>query len=156
MNKAFVSLLSAALLVIVPALHAQQSINVWIKVPSSIPSNGMVSGTTNLPEGTILNLHLIGPPSSAINAALFDAVIAVREGKFGPVAVVPGGMSLPPGPYTLEIMAPGPKASGKQPSTVVLVTGEDDEHLTGPLVKSIGTAQVPMHDVEATFPVTVP
>lgn len=144
-------LLLAALLLFACASYAQQPLNVWIKLPSVISTNGIVSGTTNLPDGTILSIGLMGKPGSEFNraagCALNAANVAVLHGAFGPVGIT-GLSCLSPGNYAYQVIMIAPFM---QPPNVIAVIGKNGENLVGPLVKRGGMG----NDVQATVPVEV-
>ena len=144
-------LLVCALLFVACASYAQQPLNVWIKLPSVISTNGIVSGTTNLPDGTILSIGLMGKPGSEFNraegCALNAANVAVSHGAFGPVGIT-GLSCLSPGNYSYQVIMIAPFM---QPPNVIAVIGKNGENLVGPLVKRGGIG----NDVQATVPVEV-
>jgi|SRR6185312_2833281 len=146
-------LLVCALLFVACASYAQQPLNVWIKLPSVISTNGIVSGTTNLPDGTILAIGIMGAAGSAFNSdpacdALGGPAVAVSHGKFGPVGLGGTYGCLTPGMYSFEVVM---RAPFMQPPNVIAVIGKNGENLVGPLVKRGGIG----NDVQATVPVEV-
>jgi hypothetical protein len=131
--------------------YAQQPLNVWIKLPAVISSNGIVSGTTNLPDGTILSIGLMGPPGSEFNrqegCALNATNVAVSHGAFGPVGIT-GMLCLSPGRYAYNVIMIAPFM---QPPDVIAIIGKDGSNLTGPLVSGTGIGR----GVQAKIPVEV-
>lgn len=131
-----------ALLLVSIAAFAQQPLNVWIKVPSVIPANGVISGTTNLPDGTVLTLHVDGPAGSAFNRAnwSFAPIVTVSHGSFGPVRVIGDGVLADPGRYVLQVNTRAWSPDLEPPSVIAMV-GDQGQNLTGPLVTGEGFAR---------------
>ena len=129
---------------------APRTLNVWVKVQPTVATNGIVAGTTNLPDGTVLSLSLAGPDYSAFNRdnCCFDAVVAVSHGAFGPVKIIKDGVDPKPGSYRVMVVM---RDESMQPANVLAVIGKQGENLQGPFV--VG----PSNDrgVEATIPVEV-
>jgi hypothetical protein len=144
-----------ALLFCTSFAYAQQPLNVWIKLPSVISTDGlgMVSGTTNLPDGTVLSIGLAGEPGSKFNrtdgCGMAATYVAVSHGSFGPVSIT-GSTCLidSPGHYRYEIVMLAPFM---QPANVIAVIGKNGSNLTGPLVKTSSMDR----DIEAAIPVEV-
>lgn len=87
-----------------------------------------VSGTTNLPEGTQLQV-VVERESSRVrwrNRAVVDGEGAFEAGPFGP------GSGLPDGIYLIEVNMP---PANVQPAAVRQRIGERGEHLAGELVR---------------------
>lgn len=144
----FVTLLFCSL-----SAYAQQPLNVWINMPTTISSNGIVSGTTNLPDGTILAIGIMGMPGSSFNSdpacdALGGPTVAVSHGKFGPVGLGGTYGCLTPGAYFFEVIMWAPLM---QPASVIAIIGKDGSNLTGPLVSGTGIGR----GVQAKIPVEV-
>jgi len=142
--------LGLAVLLVCVAAFAQQPLNVWFKLPSTIPSNGMVSGTTNLPDGTLLSLSLAGPSGSQFNRenCCYDAVVAVSHGAFGPVMITHA--PAPPGAYKILIVM---RDWMLQPPNVVAVIGKNGANLTGPYLNPAKTFFD--NGIQASIPVSV-
>lgn len=138
-----------ALLVSIAAI-AQQPLNVWIKVSPVVATNGIVAGTTNLPDGTLLSLSLAGPDYSTFNRdnCCFDAVVAVSHGAFGPVKITKDGVTPGPGSYRVIVVM---RDWTMQPPNVVAVIGQDGSNLAGPLID----ASAGSRNVDASIPVEV-
>jgi hypothetical protein len=127
-------------------------LNVWIKLPAVIPSNGIVSGTTNLPDGTIFNLYL----STATPNENFDWTCMAENGANAVVfhgsfrrTLTGGKECLKPGTrYIFQVVM---KAPFLQPASVIAVIGKDGSNLTGKLVSGSGIGR----DVKASIPVEV-
>ena len=129
---------------------ARQPLNVGIKVPTTLAANGIVAGTTNLPDGTVLSLSLAGPDGSAFNRdnCCFNAVVAVSHGAFGPVKIIKDGVTPDPGNYRVIVVM---RDWTMQPPSVVAAIGNQGENLRGRFV--IGESDD--RGVEATLPVEV-
>lgn len=129
---------------------AKQPLNVWIKLPPQIPSNGIVSGTTNLPNGTIITISLAGPYASQFNHdnQAYAAIVAISHGAFGPVDVVSNGVTPPPGRYTFQVVM---RDWSMQPASVVAIIGKNGDNLSGPLVKD----EYGSRNVDTEIPVEV-
>ena len=143
----------AALMLCALAAHAQQPLNVWIKLPSVISTDGIVSGTTNLPDGTILSIGIFGPPGSAFNRdascdAMTGITVAVSHGAFGPIGLGGTYGCLTPGAYSYLVIM---RAPFMQPPSVIAVIGKNGSNLTGHLVKESNIDR----NVQATISVAV-
>jgi len=145
-----------ALLVIALATDAQSPLNVWIKMPPTITQDGLVAGTTDLPDGTILSLGIRARPGFVWHldpacTADYSVRVAVVHGAFGPVGL-PILECLPPGDYAWDIVM---QASFMQPSKVIAVIGKTGDGLAGPLVKRDSRSDILGPDVEAIIPMTL-
>jgi hypothetical protein len=149
-------LLLFALLITALASSAQQPLNVWVKVSPVISASGIVSGATNLPDGTIVHVILgaVVPSGDFNKDGCLDgdgsATVAVSHGSFGPIDVGTGGMPcLKAGThYVVDVVMQAPFM---QPATVIAIVGKNGENITGPLVSGTGIGR----DVQAKFPVEV-
>ena len=145
-----------ATLFFVSPCMAQAPLKVWIKTHHTIPTDGMISGTTNLPDGTIMHAMLGAvTPSSDFNSdhcldSGGSAVFAVSHGTFGPVNIGTGGNScLKPGThYVLDISIQAPFM---QPPSVMAIMGKNGGNLAGPLVSESSICR----EIQAKIPVKV-
>lgn len=148
-STAFVALLACSCLFPVIA-QAQAPLNVWIKLPATIPSSGITSGATNLPDGTVLSLSLAGPAYSKFNRenCCYDVKVSVSHGAFGPVGIIKNGIKAAPGHYAVSVVMLDPSM---QPASVIEILGPHGENLSGSMVVTDQMGK----DVEANIPVDI-
>jgi hypothetical protein len=117
---------------------AHSELLAWVKVPQIISTTGDIEGTTNLPDGTILDFYISTRENVSFNVDnnLYNQKHTVSRGHFGPFTVVRPGVIMPPGNYDLNVVMP--QVGMLQPEEVVQALGEYGECLTGPIVKIDG------------------
>lgn len=145
-----------ATLLFCTSAYAQQPLNVWIKMPSTITQDGLVAGTTNLPDGTILSLGIRARPGFVWHldpacTADYSVRVAVVHGAFGPVGL-PILECLPQGDYAWDIVM---QASFMQPPHVIAIIGKTGDGVAGPLVKRDSRSDILGPNVEAIIPMTL-
>jgi hypothetical protein len=108
----------------------------------------VISGTTNLPDGMLLNVWLKKPwlpdarqrLAAGLAACSGDCIpliadhgsttVTVKSGRFSYGPISDKGAALTPSTYVLEITSP---AAAVEPPEVRAVIGERGENITGPL-----------------------
>lgn len=120
------------------ALYAAP-LNVWVKISPSTTEQGVVSGTTNLPDGTVLVLTI----SSAIQGNSFNWRCLAGDGSEAVVSHGSFSQSLTKGNACLNpgdryIASATMKAAFLQPANVLAIIGKDGVNLGGPLVQDDG------------------
>jgi hypothetical protein len=130
---------------------AHSELLAWVKVPQIISTTGAIEGTTNLPDGTILDFYISTRENVSFNVDnnLYNQKHTVSHGHFGPFTVVRPGVIMPPGNYELNVVMP--QVGMLQPEEVVRALGEYGECLTGPIVTIDGE----LRTVSASFPMMV-
>jgi hypothetical protein len=125
------SILSTILLF--DAARYSHALDVAIKIIVTREGMPWVLGTTNLPDGSILLISL--SRHEAKYARQHSAVVSNRRFTAGPFAQ--NGAALPPGDYEIEVVF---GIARTQPRSVRDIVGENNEKITGSLVRegSIG------------------
>jgi hypothetical protein len=137
--------------IVVPAERFAQPFVVTIETSVSGSARPIVTGTTNLPDGTHLSIWIAKPwqpnakerlavglavcgddclPLTATNYDTGDDVL-VKNGQFSDGPFTDKGAALRPGTYVLEIMISG---ASSEPPDVLAIIGSRGEKMTGPLV----------------------
>ena len=144
-----------------PAAVAQPFV-VAIDASVSGGARPIVTGTTNLPDGTSLLIGLTKPYApngrerlaagfppcvemsssgnscgslSANGRRIYNEVV-VKNGRFSDGPFTDEGAALPPGTYGLEVWNMIGGVGGIQPPSVLAIIGQHGENLTGPLVNA--------------------
>ena len=106
-----------------------------------------IAGSTNLPDGTILSISLLGdPPACTPRCGNAYPSATVEHGRFS-ASPLKDAHQLFSGSYTIDIVMP---SASSQPKNVQAVIGRSGERLRGPYVVVLG------NDKEADVPVTFP
>jgi len=108
---------------------AAQSLDIAVQIAMHrAPDNALlVTGATNLPEGTKLWIELYDPQA---NRLLGQAKTRVTDGMFAASGFTQGGQPHPHGWYSVEVIAyfNGP---WQQPEAVMQIVGREGEYLVG-------------------------
>jgi uncharacterized protein YecT (DUF1311 family) len=124
------------------------TVDMSISVKSANPP--MITGTTNLPDGTQVAVWLRGILKSGQQRCDFrcgfGSYTKVESGRFEISSELTEGQKLVPYLYKLELVVI-PKASG-QPPVVASLLGSNGEHLRGPFVRALVNHEF----VPVTFP----
>ena len=102
-------------------------LRVQIKAQSDGAEQPMVSGTTNLPDGSSLMISIRRPQAKYFA----QATTTVLNGAFTAGPFSARGAPVPPGEYEIDVTFP---LAFTQSPAVQEVVGRDNENLTGPLV----------------------
>jgi hypothetical protein len=111
------------------------SLTIDMSVSATATNPPVIMGMTNLPEGTVLNVHLLGdPPACVPRCGQEYNAATVHDGRF--VTTIKGTEPLLAASYTIEITTP---MAGFEPPNVQAVIGKSGEHLRGPYVVTLGS-----------------
>src|SRR5262249_47788942 len=102
------------------------SINIEMSVAATPTNPPTITGTTNLPNGSLLMVSLLADRPCAPNCYA-QAKTTVQNGRF----TVPFSIIMM-GPYTIDVLTPS-----LQPTSVQAVIGRSGEHLGGPYVVTL-------------------
>jgi hypothetical protein len=119
---------AGALIVLLSHFQLASALEPAIKVVVETPPRPVVTGQTNLPDGTELMISISRKQSSY----LAEDQVNVMGGNFRSQKFSEKGSDLNPGKYSVEVLMPFP---GVQSEDVRFIIGEHGEKLTGPLVK---------------------
>lgn len=123
------------------------AIVVQISAAATAANPPEITGSTNLPDGTILSISLLGdPPACTPRCGNTYPSATVEHGRFS-ASPLKDAESLFSGSYTIDIVTPTARV---QPGNVQAVIGKSGERLRGPYVVVLGNGK------EADFPVTFP
>jgi len=118
---------------VLAALVDPNSITVDMSVSVTSANPPVVQGTTNLPDGTTMQVLLKGDmPACFPRCGFMYNKTTVKNGRFTVGAELTGAEKLIPDSYTIEINVSGEP----QPHDVQSVIGKAGEHLRGPYVFS--------------------
>lgn len=113
------------------ALAEPSAIVVEMSVAVTTTNPPVITGSTNLPDGTKLMVHLLGdPPACVPRCGIEYESATVQSGRF--TTSLKGSLPLISGSYTIDIVM-----AGVQPKAVQSVIGKFGEHLRGPYVVTL-------------------
>jgi TPR repeat protein len=109
------------------------TITIEMSVAATPTNPPVIMGSTNLPDGTILSVYLLGdPPACVPDCGLQYNSPTVQSGRFS--ATLQGPRPLISDSYTIDIAM----AASLQSQSVQSVIGKLGEHLRGPYVTTFG------------------
>ena len=109
------------------------TITVEMSVVATPANPPVIMGNTNLPDGTILSMYLLGdPPACVPDCGLQYTSATVQSGRF--TTTLQGPHTLISGSYTIDVSM----AASLQSQSVQSVIGKLGDHLRGPYVVTFG------------------
>jgi hypothetical protein len=102
----------------------------------------LIAGTTNLPDGTLLNVALRRPRT------VLDETVRVRGGAFASLLKPRKGVRVPPGAYEMVVSTP---PGFLQPEHLKAQLGPDYQALKGPRVQNAGSGHVVQYAAQVSL-----